>query len=446
VAKTDDKFAEPGPERSPGAVAIRVETLVRVRWFFILGQGLFVYLLNTLGGVETEYVTIVLILALAGIFNVLLYVRLRDRTQVFVRDALFQLSFDQVQLSVLLIASGGLVSPLSVLYLLPLIIAAMSMDRRASAGIFALTLLASALVGLHSGNVEGLGAWMALVFASSLAWYYVVRVGIDITQRDDALAAAQSALEAEQRLAALGALATAAAHELGTPLGTITLAAREVMGDMDASDPHHGELEVIAQEALRCREILQRLSATHGDEREDLLRRLPIEVLVQQAIDNHNIIDRKIIVKLQPGDGGHSTQPMVSNRAEIIHGLGNFIENAVGFSRETIEILISWNHDVVRVTILDDGPGFDSDVVHKLGQPYISTRADAGEVKDESGAGGLGLGVFIAKTLIERTGGEVKFHNGVMGGAQIDVIWPRAVFEEMNADISNSGGLPEALQ
>ncbi|MCK5041369.1 MAG: HAMP domain-containing histidine kinase, partial [Sphingomonadales bacterium] len=239
---------------------------------------------------------------------------------------------------------------------------------------------------------------------------------------------------------------TAAAHELGTPLGTITLAATEVMNDMKEDNPYREDMAVIAQEALRCREILKQLSSTHADEREDLLRRLPVEALVQLAIDNHKTDDREIIIKLQgEGKGGSGEQPMVSNKPEIIHGIGNFIENAVGFSSQTIEIHIGWDDDVLRISILDDGPGFDRTVVDKLGEPYISTR-DELEGVDEAVAGGLGLGVFIAKTLIERTGGQVSFGNSMMGGAQIDIVWPRAVFEEIGTKNSDAGGIPWELQ
>ena len=448
------------------SIALRLDTLLRARWYLYAGQVLF--LMFAMAGAARLTYSLIWPFAAVGLgvgVAVVLHVMRRPSWQLSSFEGRWQLSFDALQISLFLAFLGGMYSPLVSLYIAPVVLASMVMERRdavivlfvgivTSLGLALWTHFSALYAGPDLIHNDAFYIWAALAFVMFLAWNFSFHVANEARIRRDAMSAMQTALADEQRLAALGALSTAAAHELGTPLGTITLAAREVMNDMAEDNPYREEMAVIAQEALRCREILKGLSSTHADEREDLLRRLPIEALVKMAIEKHEISDRKIELKLSAPDGEGQEQPMVSNRPEIVHGIGNFIENAVGFSREKVEVLVSWDDEELRVSVLDDGPGFDASVVDRLGEPYISTRADADSLAQEGGddtnAGGLGLGVFIAKTLIERTGGEVLFHNGLMGGAQIDMIWQRAIFdnigEKMAEDDEEPGGFPEALQ
>ncbi len=427
-----------------GALGFKLHNFVLARWVMLFAQLIFIIVMVKSHPAFMAEKLVLSIWALAVIFNSYYWLTGRKGKNLSQGGAFFQLSFDVAHLSLMLWAVGGLATPLAVFYFVAVCVAALVLVPRLSLALLLLVAFGSGGVAWLAGGE--LVLWLLLMLSLMVTWYYLFKVGGDLHKKYEALVATQAALAGEERLAALGALSTAAAHELGTPLGTITLAATEVMNDMEEDNPYREDMAVIAQEALRCREILKQLSSTHADEREDLLRRLPVEALVQLAIDNHKTDDREIIIKLQgEGKGGSGEQPMVSNKPEIIHGIGNFIENAVGFSSQTIEIHIGWDDDVLRISILDDGPGFDRTVVDKLGEPYISTR-DELEGVDEAVAGGLGLGVFIAKTLIERTGGQVSFGNSMMGGAQIDIVWPRAVFEEIGTKNSDAGGIPWELQ
>lgn len=423
------------------ALGFKLHNFVLARWVMLLAQLIFILVMAKTAPSFIIKPLIVGLWASAVGFNCYYFIVGSKGKNLSQGGAFFQLSFDVVYLSILLWAVGGLETPLTAFYFVAVCVSALVLVFRLSLSLLGIVAVGSAVVAWTGGGDMVL--WGLLMLSLGVIWYYLFKVGGDLHKKYEALVATESALASEERLAALGALSTAAAHELGTPLGTITLAAKEVMNDMPEDSPYREDLAVIAQEALRCREILKQLSSTHADEREDLLRRLPVEALVQLAVDNHASHDREIIIKLQ--NANNDEQPMVSNKPEIIHGIGNFIENAVGFSSQTIEIHISWDDDDLRISILDDGPGFDNSVVDKLGEPYISTRSEQEEV-DETMAGGLGLGVFIAKTLIERTGGQVSFHNSMMGGAQIDIVWPRVVFEEIGNKESAAGGIPWELQ
>ena len=432
------------PIRDPlEALGLRMNNFVLARWVLLVGEIAFIFIMAKYQPLMFDMTLVLAIWAGAVVVNGWLWLASTKQGSLSQTGVFLQLCYDAVHLSLLLWAVGGLATPLIGFYFVIVCISALVLLPKLSLGVFLFVAISSGLVSWFAGNE--IYHWFVLMFAVGVVWFYLNKISDKVHRKYEALVAAQTALAGEERLAALGALSTAAAHELGTPLGTITLAASEALNDMAADNPYREDMAVIAQEALRCREILKHLSSSHADDREDLLRRMPIEALVQLAIDNHKTLDRDIIIKLQKNGKQSSEQPMVSNKPEIIHGIGNFIENAVGFSNQTIEIRISWDVEDIRLSILDDGPGFDNSVVDKLGEPYISTRDEPDSV-DEGMAGGLGLGVFIAKTLIERTGGKVSFHNGMMGGAQVDIIWPRSVFDDIGNKEGSPGGIPWELQ
>jgi two-component system sensor histidine kinase RegB len=443
VKTTQNIKASGKPIRDPlEALGFRLHNFVFGRLVMLLAQLIFI-LVMTKPAAAYGVMWVFGLWSVGVIFNSYFWFIGRRGKTLSQREAFFQLTFDVVHLSLLLWAVGGLSSPLVVFYYVAVCVSTLVLLPQLSLKLLVLVSISSGIVAVATDS--GFLLWILLLLSLFVVWYYLYKVGGDLHKKYEALVATESALASEERLAALGALSTAAAHELGTPLGTITLAAKEILNDMEEDNPYREDMEVIAQEALRCREKLKQLSTTHADEREDLLRRLPVEALVQLAIDSHETADRNLIIKLQgTGSESGSEQPMVSNRPEIIHGIGNFIENAVGYSSNTIEVHIGWDENKIRISILDDGPGFDSEVVSKLGDPYISTRDT--DVDNKSKAGGLGLGVFIAKTLIERTGGEVSFHNSMMGGAQVDIVWPREVFDEIGTSGRDAGGIPWELQ
>jgi two-component system, sensor histidine kinase RegB len=240
----------------------------------------------------------------------------------------------------------------------------------------------------------------------------------------DALAAAQAALDREQRVSSLGALAAAAAHELGSPLGTISLVAKELARDLPADSPHRSDADLLVGQSERCREILAELS--RKPDQKDHFHFLPAGLLVELAAAPHARPHVALRIEFSP-DPSEPRDPVLPRRPEIMHGLGNLLQNAIEFAREEVKVVIAWTRAEIVITITDDGPGFPHDVLRRLGDPYLSGSSEGLDPGQRQGDH-MGLGIFIAQNLIERTGGTVGFSNNDYGGAEARLSWPRGAF------------------
>jgi two-component system sensor histidine kinase RegB len=255
--------------------------------------------------------------------------------------------------------------------------------------------------------------------ASLMLSSYVFRVAHESRRISDALSASQMALAREQRLSALGGLAAAAAHELGTPLGTIVMVAGELARDLPADSPIAEDISLLRSQSLRCRDILAELARKPEADGGDPFEKLPLTALVDAASTTHRATPTALHITAAPEDG--SPEPVVRRRTESLHGIGNLLQNALQFASREVTVTAAWSADSVRLTITDDGPGFPSNVLSRIGEPYISARADR--------TGHMGLGIFIAETLLSRTGAQVEFGNRRQGGAQVLVHWSRKALE-----------------
>jgi two-component system sensor histidine kinase RegB len=256
---------------------------------------------------------------------------------------------------------------------------------------------------------------VGLAFTSVYAW----RVAAEEERLNIALAAVQAVLAREQTLSALGGLAAAAAHELGTPLATIHLVAKEMARDLPADDTRREDLLLLVTQSERCRAILGQLSAMR-DQGDVMHARAPIRALLEEIVAPHEGLGAEINIDAH-GDGPLEVRRM----PEIVHALGGFIENAVGFANTRVDIEARWNAETIEITVRDDGPGFSSAILGRLGEPYLTERDREGV------AGGLGLGFFISKTLLERTGAKLEVRNRrpPNQGAMVKAQWPRTSIE-----------------
>lgn len=432
---------DPTSERRFTRSGVRLATLVNIRWMAVAGQT--ATLLIVYFGLEFDFPVLwaAAVVSVSGLLNLFLQYRFSQAKQLSESGAAWQLAYDLLQLSVLLALTGGIVNPFSVLILAPVTISATVLGRRSTAALLALAGAAALiLIFVHAPlpwddvplEIAGRyiwGLWSGLAISMLFIVLYAGRVAEDSRRRAAALAATRAALEKEHHMAAIGGLAAAAAHELGTPLGTIMLTAKELKKVADLPSDVSSDLALIAEQARRCREILKGLSAPregaaagHGP-----LARTTLEAMVVEASDPHR--DRGIEIDIWSGPDAADTggQPRFPVRAEIRHGLGNFIENAVDFASSRVTIAVGWTADEIGVEITDDGPGFDPTTLPRLGEPYLPGRKRRLRVgaADREAASGLGLGVFIAKTLIEQTGGHVTFSNAPGGGARVSVRWRR---------------------
>jgi len=265
-----------------------------------------------------------------------------------------------------------------------------------------------------------LGMWIALVFSTVFIAVYAWSVAAEARRMRDAFAVTQLALAREQRISALGGLAAAAAHQLGSPLATIAVVAKELVRDLPGDSPYAEDAQLLLSQSERCRTILADLTRRHEGEDGEFVR-MPLSALVEAAGEPHRRPEVALTFAVAPGSdaAGHVLdEPLLAPSPEIMHGLGNLIQNAAQFARHEVSVTTSWNQDTVAVDIADDGPGFSQQVLSRIGEPYISGRT--GESQH------MGLGIFIAQSLLERTGARLDFANAPDGGAEVVVEWQRA--------------------
>jgi two-component system sensor histidine kinase RegB len=277
--------------------------------------------------------------------------------------------------------------------------------------------------------------WAAVVSGILFIGFYSWRTAEEARRMAKALAAAEMVLAREQKLSALDGLAAAAAHGLGTPLATIAVVTKELMRDAKPSDKHYEDLVLLRAQAERCRDILAELAG--GGEQQDLIvSRLPLSHLIEEVVAPHRLVAVPIEVRTGPAERdaprGSLPEPVTERNPGMLYGLGNLVENAIDFAETKVEVEARWSKDAVTIVIADDGAGFPPHVLEQLGEPFVTTRSARNERQDASDEHvGMGLGFFIAKTLLERSGALLELANRPPpnGGAVVTVSWPRSKFE-----------------
>ncbi|MCC5972810.1 MAG: ActS/PrrB/RegB family redox-sensitive histidine kinase [Rubellimicrobium sp.] len=433
---------------------VRLRTLVTLRWVAIVGQIGAIVVAMFIFGMQIELGLAAMTIGasvLANLFSTFLYPESRRLSE---REASMMLVFDILQLGLLLYLTGGLNNPFAVLMIAPVTIAATVLPPRTTVtlGILAmmlLTLIANWHMPLR--NAEGVplelpllfqfGFWIAMMIGVVFLAIYARQVTNEMHTMSEALIATQMALAREQKLTDLGGVVAAAAHELGTPLATIKLVASEMLGDLDGHPELEADARLIGQQAERCREIL--LSMGRAGKEDLHLRKAPLEAVVREAAEPHLQRGRAVHFAILPTDADDSRQPVINRSPEIIHGLRNLIQNAVDFSSTTVEIEATWTDQYITIRIEDDGPGFPPSVIGRIGDPFMRRRRIWEDRAHRPAYEGMGLGLFIAKTLLERTGAHLAFANGgaqraaegaATGGAIVVVDWQRRRIEAAERD------------
>ncbi len=417
------------PIRHVGRVSLR--TLVFVRWVVIVGQLATVLLVSLGFRFPMRLSAILSIIALAILVNLLGTVMRRGRA-LSDRAVAAYLAFDIVQLSALLFLTGGLTNPFAVLVLGPIAVAAAVLGRDYSFGLTLLAILCLAALFASPFDLPWngggpprlpdlyqLGLWISLTLACGFIATYNWSVSGEARRISEALAETQLTLAREQQLTALGALAAAAAHELGTPLSTITVVAKELARDIPADSPFAEDVALIQSQCERCRAILAELARNPDDAEEAPFNQMPVEQLVEAAAAAHRMPGIRLEISNIATPG--TEPPIIRRTPEIMHGLGNILQNAMQFATTAVSVVARSDAHRIVMTVSDDGPGFSPGLLGRLGEPYLSIRDQEHEH--------LGLGIFIAQTLLERTGAEVTFVNGLEGalqGAAVTIVWPRA--------------------
>lgn len=422
---------------SQDAARLRLDTLVRLRWLAIAGQSAAIVAVHVGLGFPLPVGPSFMGIAAAAILNICLRIFYPVSERLDTSRAAALLAFDVMQLAFLLFLTGGLQNPFSILFLAPVLISATTLPPVPTLllGMLAIgcaTFLAFFQMPLpwESEVIEQLpflyvlGVWVAIAMSVAFIGVYAWRVAEEARQLSQALAATELVLEREQHLSALDGLAAAAAHELGTPLATIYLVVKELDRATGDDNPHKDDIVLLRSQVERCREILRTLTSLDDDGAP--FARLPVTHLLEEVAAPQRAFD--VVVDIVKNDCP-LPEPTLTRNPGILYGLGNLLDNAVDFARSRVVLGVSWNEETVAVSITDDGMGFSADILSNLGEPYITTRGV--RAGDAEPATGLGLGVFIAKTLLERSGASITFSNAAPPdtGAHVEIIWPRTQFE-----------------
>lgn len=431
---------------------VRLRTLINLRWMAIIGQTLAMIIATQMLDIALRLDLCAVLVGLSVLLNVAATLVQPENTRLSQRGAALTLLFDLAQLAALLYLAGGLTNPFAVMILAQTIISATVLGLHATLALGVATLAVIVFlmrfhIPLHHVDgsplitspllVQGMGAALgvSVVFLS----LYTRRVSLEAFSMSQALSATQFALEREQKLTSLGGVVAAAAHELGTPLATIKLAASELANELRDQPELREDAVLIQSQTERCREILASMGESGKDDQH--IRFAPFSAVIEEAAGPHLDRGKTVIFRIQgiTDRTGAEEEPDIVRQSEIIHGFRNLVQNAVDFAKTTVWVDLDWTKDHLILRVGDDGPGYAPDIIGKIGDPFVSRRQGHGQEEARPGYQGMGLGLFIAKTLLERTGAVLTFANGtgqsgakgvsnaevMPPGAIVELIWPR---------------------
>ena len=430
---TDDADSKPQDDRQSSR-RLRLQTIVRLRWLAVGGQALTVFIVAFWLKFPLPLIASCSLIAALAWVNFYLTIRYPPTHRLEPPAAFALLGLDLLQLSALLFITGGLANPFAALVCVPVIISFASQPIRYSTALIlfamvCITILAFSPfplpwfdgVEINVHNVMQFGVWCSIASTMAFAAFYAYRVSMEASQLADALAATELVLQREKHLSQLDGLAAAAAHELGTPLATISVVAKEMERELKDDDRFREDVQLLRSQSQRCRDILKRLTSLSA-EGDAHMRRLPLSSMMEEILEPYREPPIALeLIEKSPRKG----EPITERNAGIMYGLGNLVENAVDYAREKVTVTVEYDHRHVLIVIEDDGNGYAPDILTRIGEPYVTKR------QKEDTAGGLGLGLFIAKTLLERSGAALVFENRdpESAGARIRVEWPRMLID-----------------
>ena len=447
---------------------IRLRTFIVLRWVAIAGQITAITIAVRYYDLQLNLGLCFLAIGISTIANLVAMFIFPESKRMTETQLMLMFLFDLLQLGILLFLTGGLHNPFSLLILVPVAISASVLKSRATIILGLVAIAISTLVGLYhiplltgDGKILEMpevfvfGFWVAIMIGIVFLGLYERRVTAEIDSMSEALLATQMALSREQKLTDLGGVVAAAAHELGTPLATIKLVSTELIDDLKAMPQQREDAELIRDQTDRCRDILRSMGQIGKDDLH--LRFAPLSAVVEEAAEPHMNRGKSVTITPFPDKDTMSNLPDVRRQPEIIHGLRNLIQNAVDFSSENVWIDIKWTNSQITLKIIDDGRGFPPHLIRRIGDPFVRTRRTTDQQNKRPGYEGMGLGLFIAKTLLERSGASLSFANGcdpfLSGnerpercGAIVQVTWPRNTISRSKSEAQQAAGENKPMQ
>ena len=414
--------------------SLNKSTYVNLRWIGIIGQFITINSVKFIFNFEFNYVAANLIIFIGIVSNIfLLYYY--NKIQLSNRSAFIFLMLDITQLSSLLYLTGGILNPFSIFLLIPSVFASSNLKIRTNLFLIFVTLIAIILLTFYShdlpeplnkiitNNYYYYSIPIALIIALLFLNYFAINFGKESNLRKEALNKIQEIISKEHELVSLGTQAAAAAHSLGTPLSTIKIISQELLEEFNNDKNLKKDIELLVSQVDRCNEILKRLSINSTLEDDFIDKNLSLNNYLKEIVNSFKeISDKNFIINIEQDTNSFDIKKSI----EIIYGIRNFIGNANKYAKNNIYITIKSDSELSEIIIEDDGPGFSKDILTKIGEPYIKSLRSNDNKKS-----GLGLGIFIGKTLLEKNYAKILFRNSeTRGGAEIKIEW-------MNKNLAN---------
>ena len=395
-----------------------------IRWVAVAGQLAALLFTHSILKFELPLLPAMAVIGSSAIVN-FCHIHAAQRRRLYQQANFLELGFDVIQIAALLYLTGGLLNPFSILILAPVVVSAAVLRRKSTLLLVGLVAVSVSLLSMSYYPLDWgqpfnfpklylTGLWLALIISSCFIGGYTWWVASSARRLSGTLADAKLALIEEQQSRALGALATSAAHKLGSPLNTITVVAHELSRDIKPDDPIYEDITLLCAEIERCRVILSEIDSHMSLKSLDTESPESITALIEEIIYSRlspNQTNFKLVYDRS------KPIPTVWRRPELIHALENLLQNAVEFSAHDVTVNIEWTAIDLHITIIDDGQGFGRATLARAGQPWNSTRAGQ--------EGHRGLGLFIARSLLDSIGGSISFANDQLGGGKVGIILPR---------------------
>ena len=402
-------------------------TYVNLRWIGIIGQFLTINIVAFIFNFEFDYILANIIVVFGAFSNVLL-ISYNRSTQLSNKISFIYLLIDIFQLSLLLYLTGGVLNPFSVFLIIPSVFASSNLNIKTNLILILVTILSISVLTLYHKELPyplndyklsdyyyysiPLGLIIALIFLN----YFAVIFGKENRIRKNALDKIQEVISKEHVLVSLGGQAAAAAHSLGTPLSTIKVISKELDKSLGKNLDLRKDIELLISQVDRCENILKKLTIDPLVKDDFINQNLSLADYVNEIIKSFEEISNKIFVVNLEQDANPF---QITKSIELIYGIRNFIGNANKFANKKIFVTIKSDSEISEIIIEDDGPGYPKDVINKIGEPYNKST-----VKEYSTKSGLGLGIFIGKTLLEKNLANIIFRNSeTRSGAEVNIAW-----------------------
>lgn len=407
----------------PSSAALNLQRVVMYRNLMVVAQ-LAAVVVAAVMNFALPLTRILAVIAMFIALNFVTWLRLRRiDSPVSERELLFHLLTDVVILGTLLYFTGGSTNPFVSLFLVPLTLAAASLPARytwtvAGAALLCYSLLMEWYIPLshkhgESFNLHVIGMWFGFVLSAVLISYFAVKMSATLREREQALAQAREDALRDERLVALGTLAAGAAHELGTPLATMAVLAKDLEQDCAALPAVAGSLAVLRGQIARCKDILSKLAASAGQSRAEAGRGDALDLyLAQLTAEWHS--ERPSVQLRQQWQGVRPAPHIIADQT-LTHAITNVLNNAADASEQEVEVIGDWNERELRLEIRDRGAGLSDGAASHAGEPFFTTKPPGS---------GLGLGLFLAQSAIKRLGGSLQLSNRAEGGACARIVLP----------------------